>query len=125
MSAFGPQQTCSFAPHMSAFRGKADMTGCGCLLSRSLLGVKRTWLIAAHMSASDPKRTLDHDQGRYYRNSGTRSCGLLPWTTVAMFASTASASTIIYSGSPPEICGDHNTFSSSSSGQFVGTGSYR
>src|SRR5262245_24032234 len=37
--------------------GKADMTGCGCLLSRPLLGVKRTWLIAAHMSASDPKRT--------------------------------------------------------------------
>jgi hypothetical protein len=29
-----------------------------CLLSRSLLGVKRTWLVAAHMSASDPKRTL-------------------------------------------------------------------
>src|SRR5262249_46876686 len=43
---------------MSAFGGKADMTGCGCLLSRSLLGVKRTWLIAAHMSAFDPKRTL-------------------------------------------------------------------
>src|SRR5262245_42106206 len=42
---------------MSAFGGKAEMTGCGCLLSRSLLGVKRTWLIAAHMSASDPKRT--------------------------------------------------------------------
>src|SRR5262245_8564101 len=37
--------------------GKADMTGCGCLLLRSLLEVKRTWLIAAHMSASDPKRT--------------------------------------------------------------------
>src|SRR5262249_41777053 len=26
--------------------------------SRSLLGVKRTWLVAAHMSAFDPKRTL-------------------------------------------------------------------
>src|SRR5262245_39533116 len=37
--------------------GKADMTGCGCLLSRSLLGVKRTSLFAAHMSAYDPKRT--------------------------------------------------------------------
>ena len=34
------------------------MTFCGSPLSRSLLGVKRTWLIAAHMSANDPKRTL-------------------------------------------------------------------
>src|SRR5262245_57390030 len=58
MSAYGPKRTCLFAPHMSAFGGKADMTGCGCLLSRSLLGVKQTWLIAAHMSAFDPKRTL-------------------------------------------------------------------
>jgi len=37
--------------------GKADMTVCGKSLSRSLLGVKRTWLVAAHMSAFDPKRT--------------------------------------------------------------------
>src|SRR5262245_29030380 len=58
MSAFGPKRTSVVAPHMSAFGGKADMTGCGSPLSRSLLGVKRTWLIAAHMSASDPKRTL-------------------------------------------------------------------
>jgi hypothetical protein len=29
-----------------------------CPLLRSLLGVKRTGLIAAHMSAFDPKRTL-------------------------------------------------------------------
>jgi hypothetical protein len=29
-----------------------------CLLSRSLLGVKRTWRFALHMSAYDPKRTL-------------------------------------------------------------------
>jgi len=28
MSAFGPKQTCSFAMHMSAFGGKADMTIC-------------------------------------------------------------------------------------------------
>src|SRR5262245_66562294 len=42
---------------MSALEGKADMTGCRCLLSMSLLGVKRTWLIALHMSAFDPKRT--------------------------------------------------------------------
>jgi hypothetical protein len=30
-----------------------------CLLSRSLLGVKRTWRCAVHMSAYDPKRTSD------------------------------------------------------------------
>src|SRR5262249_24948782 len=42
---------------MSAFGGKADMALCGNSLSRSLLGVKRTWLVAAHMSAFDPKRT--------------------------------------------------------------------
>jgi len=36
---------------------KADMTSCGNPLSRSLLGVKRTWLFAQHMSAYDPKRT--------------------------------------------------------------------
>jgi hypothetical protein len=29
MSAFGPKQTFLVAPHMSAFRGKADMTFCG------------------------------------------------------------------------------------------------
>src|SRR5262249_45846138 len=38
---------------MSAFGGKADMALCGNSLSRSLLGVKRTWLVAAHMSAFD------------------------------------------------------------------------
>jgi uncharacterized protein len=37
---------------MSAF-----MQVCGCLLLRSLLGVKRTCLFALHMSAFDPKRT--------------------------------------------------------------------
>lgn len=29
MSAIGPKRTSAFAPHMSAFRGKADMTICG------------------------------------------------------------------------------------------------
>jgi hypothetical protein len=29
-----------------------------CPLLRSLLGVKRTWVAALHMSAFDPKRTL-------------------------------------------------------------------
>src|SRR5262249_18985156 len=43
---------------MSPFGGKADMALCGNSLSRLLLGVKRTWLVAAHMSAFDPKRTL-------------------------------------------------------------------
>ena len=58
MSAFGTKRTFLFAPHMSAFRGKADMTIRRCLLLRSLLGVKRTSLCAAQMSANDPKRTL-------------------------------------------------------------------
>ena len=38
---------------MSAFGGKADITVCGNPLSRSLLGVKRTWPFALHMSAFD------------------------------------------------------------------------
>ena len=42
---------------MSAIWGKADMGFCGISLSRSLLGVKRTWLVAPQMSAYDPKRT--------------------------------------------------------------------
>jgi len=33
------------------------MTRCGCLLSRSLSGAKRTYRFAPHMSAYDPKRT--------------------------------------------------------------------
>src|SRR6476660_5398577 len=55
MSAIGPKQTC--AVHMSAFGGKAHMNFFKNPLSRSLLGVKRTWVIALHMSAFDPKRT--------------------------------------------------------------------
>ncbi len=43
---------------MSAFGGKADMTFCKSPLSWSLLGVKRTWVGALHMSAFDPKRTF-------------------------------------------------------------------
>jgi hypothetical protein len=42
---------------MSAFGGKADMALCENPLSRSLLWVKRTWPIAVHMSAFDPKQT--------------------------------------------------------------------
>jgi hypothetical protein len=45
-------------------QGKADMTFCGNPLSRSLLGVKRTWLVAAHMSAFDPKRTCGLNKRR-------------------------------------------------------------
>src|SRR6476646_2167933 len=45
MSAIGPKRTSATAPHMSAIGGKADMTLCGNPLSRSLLGVKRTWLL--------------------------------------------------------------------------------
>ena len=36
---------------------RTSMTLCGNLLSRSLLGVKQTSLVALQMSASDPKRT--------------------------------------------------------------------
>src|SRR5262249_51398748 len=57
MSAFGPKQTSASALHMSAFGGKADMTFRGNPLSRSLLGVKRTSLLAPQMSAVDPKGT--------------------------------------------------------------------
>src|SRR5262245_37317156 len=60
MSASGPKQTCVSAVHMSAFGGEADMTIGTCPLSRLLLGVKRTSLFAAHMSAFDPKRTWQH-----------------------------------------------------------------
>src|SRR5262245_43690837 len=54
---------------MSAFGGKADMTGCGCLLSRSLLGVKRTLPFAAHMCARERTRTgrLHCDVSAVYR----------------------------------------------------------
>ena len=58
---------------MSAFRGnKADMTFCTANVrywhkadirvahTMSAFGVKRTWLIAAQMSAFDPKRTLSN-----------------------------------------------------------------
>src|SRR5678815_576397 len=41
---------------MSAFGCKADMTLCGNPLSRSLLGVKRTWRLHCEMCAYDPKR---------------------------------------------------------------------
>ena len=57
MSAIGPKQTWSLALHMSAIGCNADMAFCGNSLLRSLLGVKRTCLVAAHMSAFDPKRT--------------------------------------------------------------------
>jgi hypothetical protein len=66
MSAIGPKQTCPVALHMSAFWGKADMTLGRCLLLRSLLGVKRTSLFAAHMSAFDPKRTSELLVGNPY-----------------------------------------------------------
>jgi hypothetical protein len=58
MSAIGPKQTSAPALHMFAFGGKADMTVCANPLLRSLLGVKRTYRFALHMSAFDPKRTL-------------------------------------------------------------------
>jgi hypothetical protein len=39
------------------FEAKADMTLCGNLFLRSLMGAKRTCRFALHMSAYDPKRT--------------------------------------------------------------------
>jgi hypothetical protein len=42
---------------MSAFGGKADMTKRKYPLLQLQLGVKRTCLVAPHMSAYDPKRT--------------------------------------------------------------------
>jgi hypothetical protein len=42
MSAIGPKQTWTSAPHMSAFGGKADITFFESPLSRSLSGAKRT-----------------------------------------------------------------------------------
>jgi hypothetical protein len=42
---------------LRAFRGKANIPCRGKPFSRSLLGVKRTWGVAPHMSAYDPKRT--------------------------------------------------------------------
>lgn len=59
----------------------------------------------------------------YETNSGIKPCGAFPWKTFAILASTASASSIIYSGSPPAICGVQRTFSSSSRGASEGTGS--
>src|SRR5262245_3731535 len=58
---------------MSAFGGKADMTVCGCLLSRSLLGVKRTLPFAVHMSAFDPKRTFTTTELSYLPLSAWRA----------------------------------------------------
>ena len=55
-SAIGPKQTCTTAPHMSAFGGKADMA------------------CAMRMSAIDPKRTsmsLKTDKVSLYESHGT------------------------------------------------------
>ena len=55
MSAIGTKRTCQVAPHMSAIGSKADMAFSENPRSRSLFEVERTSLIAAHMSAHDPK----------------------------------------------------------------------
>ena len=44
---------------MSAFGSKADMTPGQMSAFAVAIGVKRTWVGALHMSASDPKRTFD------------------------------------------------------------------
>jgi hypothetical protein len=49
---------CDEALESAARMQRADNMACwGNSLSRSLLGVKRTWAVAPHMSAFDPKRT--------------------------------------------------------------------
>jgi hypothetical protein len=45
------------------------MTHCGSPLLRSLLGVKRTWRLALHMSANDPKRTCSQICLAVYRTT--------------------------------------------------------
>src|SRR5262245_34159083 len=84
---------------MSAFGGKADMALCGNSLSRSLLGVKRTWLVAAHMSAFDPYRrfatrlrcsAVDAERGYPGTNPGmnsSSSSAKLEWGFANKFAS--------------------------------------
>ena len=50
------QRTSANALHMSAFRGKADISVCRAhVCFRDRYWVERTLLIAAHMSAYDPK----------------------------------------------------------------------
>jgi hypothetical protein len=63
---------------MSAFGCKADMTLCGNPLLRSLSGVKRTCLIAAQMSAFDPKRTQIKFLLQAYSLTGTRISSCVP-----------------------------------------------
>ena len=53
MSAIGTKQTWASALYTSAIGLKADMGFCEKALSRSLLWVERTWLIAVRMSPFD------------------------------------------------------------------------
>jgi len=62
---------------MSAFGGKADIPLRGNPLLRSLLGVKRTWVGAAHMSAFDPKRTCPLRR-EYLSDAAFRAPNLAP-----------------------------------------------
>jgi|SRR5262249_20870052 len=52
------------------------MTVCGSPLLRSLLGAKRTYRFALHMSAFDPKRTLRLDQSFQKKAPCGRKTGL-------------------------------------------------
>ena len=75
---------------MSAFvvaiGSKADMTLCGCLLFRSLLGAKRTYPVALHMSANDPKRTCPVNGSALLTQLELVSCqnSEWPWGASAM-----------------------------------------
>src|SRR5262245_37906737 len=77
MSAFGPKQTSAFAPHMSALRGKADMTLCGNALLRSVLEAKRKSIRATRMYAVEPKRKgrLHCEMSAFYpKQTGWKCC---------------------------------------------------
>src|SRR5262245_33459919 len=54
---FWPKADISWCTAHVRFWGQSGHDLCENPLLRSLLGLKRTWFFAAHMSASDPKRT--------------------------------------------------------------------
>jgi len=62
MSAIGPKQTLVFAPHMSAFGGKADMVRT--LYTRLIRTGALVHLMPASPAASPPARIIDPAQRR-------------------------------------------------------------
>src|SRR5262249_55797055 len=68
----------------STHGGKADMAFCGISLSRSLLGVKRTSLVASHMWACESANPELH-RAKHVLGSGSCTCAR-PETTGASFS---------------------------------------